>query len=77
MCYRYIKHYKLQALLNMAFFLNQTDLKLKLQKAEEEQALKEVNMRESIKCLTKEKDKLLYLSMERGKVIQVIICSPD
>ncbi|TKS67242.1 Coiled-coil domain-containing protein 89 [Collichthys lucidus] len=47
------------------------DLKLKLQKAEEEQALKEVNMRESIKCLTKEKDKLLHLSMERGKVIQM------
>ncbi|KAG8000682.1 Coiled-coil domain-containing protein 89, partial [Nibea albiflora] len=46
------------------------DLKLKLQKAEEEQALMEVSMRESIKCLTTEKDKLLHLSMERGKVIQ-------
>ncbi|XP_073330021.1 coiled-coil domain-containing protein 89 [Pagrus major] len=46
------------------------DLKLKLQKAEEEQALKENNVRESITRLNKEKDKLLSLSMERGKVIQ-------
>ncbi|XP_033990550.1 coiled-coil domain-containing protein 89 [Trematomus bernacchii] len=46
------------------------DLQQKLQKAEEEHALKESNMRESITSLTKEKDKLLYLSMERGKVIQ-------
>ncbi|KAK1902681.1 Collagen alpha-1(XXVIII) chain [Dissostichus eleginoides] len=48
----------------------QSDLQQKLQKAEEEHALKESNMRESITSLTKEKDKLLYLSMERGKVIQ-------
>ncbi|XP_074515457.1 coiled-coil domain-containing protein 89 [Sebastes fasciatus] len=46
------------------------DLKLKLQKAEEENALKEINMRESKTSITKEKDKLLRLSMERGKVIQ-------
>ncbi|KAK5861238.1 hypothetical protein PBY51_022650 [Eleginops maclovinus] len=46
------------------------DLRLKLQKAEEEHALKEINMTESITNFTKEKDKLLYLSMERGKVIQ-------
>ncbi|XP_030285448.1 coiled-coil domain-containing protein 89 [Sparus aurata] len=46
------------------------DLKLKLQKSEEEHALKENNMRESITRFTKEKDKLLSLSMERGKVIQ-------
>lgn len=59
-------------------FSPQPDLQQKLQKAEEEYALKESNMRESITSLTKEKDKLLYLSMERGKVIQVIknsICS--
>ncbi|XP_044072148.1 coiled-coil domain-containing protein 89 [Siniperca chuatsi] len=46
------------------------DLKLKLQKAEEEHALKEINLKESITSVTKEKDKLLHLSMERGKVIQ-------
>ncbi|KAL7385404.1 hypothetical protein ABVT39_021298 [Epinephelus coioides] len=46
------------------------DLKLKLQRAEEEHALKETNMRESISSLIQEKDKLLCLSMERGKVIQ-------
>ncbi|XP_036965470.1 coiled-coil domain-containing protein 89 isoform X2 [Acanthopagrus latus] len=46
------------------------DLKLKLQKSEEEHALKENDVRESITRLTKEKDKLLSLSMERGKVIQ-------
>ncbi|XP_042350245.1 coiled-coil domain-containing protein 89 [Plectropomus leopardus] len=46
------------------------ELELKLQKAEEEHALKETSIRDSITSLTKEKDKLLYLSMERGKVIQ-------
>ncbi|KAM9346836.1 coiled-coil domain-containing protein 89 [Symphorus nematophorus] len=46
------------------------DLKLNLQKAEEEHALKETNLRENITSLTTEKDKLLNLSMERGKVIQ-------
>ncbi|XP_076603261.1 coiled-coil domain-containing protein 89 [Chaetodon auriga] len=46
------------------------DLKLKLQKAEEEHALREINMRGGITSLTKEKDKLLSLSVERGKVIQ-------
>ncbi|XP_059198194.1 coiled-coil domain-containing protein 89-like [Centropristis striata] len=46
------------------------DLKMKLEKAKEEHALKEINMRESITSLIKEKDKLLNLSMERGKVIQ-------
>ncbi|XP_029315345.1 LOW QUALITY PROTEIN: coiled-coil domain-containing protein 89 [Cottoperca gobio] len=50
-----------------------SDLKLKLQKAEEEHALKETITsltKETITSLTKEKDKLLYLSMERGKIIQ-------
>ncbi|XP_068428847.1 coiled-coil domain-containing protein 89 [Clinocottus analis] len=46
------------------------DLKMKLQKTEEEHALKKMRSRESITSLTKEKDTLLYLSMERGKVIQ-------
>ncbi|XP_070694741.1 coiled-coil domain-containing protein 89 [Pempheris klunzingeri] len=46
------------------------DLHLKLQKTEEELALNEVNMRESITSLTREKDKLLHLSMERGRMIQ-------
>lgn len=49
-----------------------TDLKLKLQKAIEEHAAKETNMKESITSLNKEKDKLLYLSIERGRVIQVL-----
>lgn len=48
-----------------------TDLKLKLQKAIEEHAAKESNMKESIASLIKEKDKLLYMSIERGRVIQV------
>uniref|UniRef100_UPI0037E8535E coiled-coil domain-containing protein 89 n=1 Tax=Semicossyphus pulcher TaxID=241346 RepID=UPI0037E8535E len=47
------------------------DLKMKLQKAGEEHALKDTKMRESITSLNKEKDKLLHLSMERGKLIQV------
>ncbi|XP_054471946.1 coiled-coil domain-containing protein 89 [Anoplopoma fimbria] len=46
------------------------DLKMKLQKTEEEHALKKIYLRESITSLTKERDKLLHLSMERGKVIQ-------
>uniref|UniRef100_A0A3B4WP50 Zgc:172182 n=1 Tax=Seriola lalandi dorsalis TaxID=1841481 RepID=A0A3B4WP50_SERLL len=45
-------------------------MKLKLGMAEEKQALKEINTRESITSLAKEKDKLLSLSMERGRVIQ-------
>lgn len=49
-----------------------TDLKLKLQKAIEDHAAKETNMKESITSLIKEKDKLLYLSIERGRVIQVL-----
>ncbi|XP_068560386.1 coiled-coil domain-containing protein 89 isoform X1 [Cebidichthys violaceus] len=48
------------------------DLKTKLQKAEEEHALRKINLSESITSLAKERDKLLHLSMERGKVIQVI-----
>uniref|UniRef100_UPI003AAE81EC coiled-coil domain-containing protein 89 n=1 Tax=Centroberyx gerrardi TaxID=166262 RepID=UPI003AAE81EC len=46
------------------------DLKLQLQKAGDDHALKEISMKESITNLTKEKDKFLNLSMERGKVIQ-------
>ncbi|GLD67553.1 coiled-coil domain-containing protein 89 [Lates japonicus] len=46
------------------------DMKLKLERAEEKHALKEINMRESITSLTKEKDKLLSLSVERGRAIQ-------
>ncbi|XP_023142160.2 coiled-coil domain-containing protein 89 isoform X2 [Amphiprion ocellaris] len=46
------------------------DLKQKLQEAEEQLALKETNIRESLTNLTNEKDKLLCLSVERGKVIQ-------
>ncbi|XP_026232717.1 coiled-coil domain-containing protein 89 isoform X2 [Anabas testudineus] len=45
-------------------------LKLNLQNAENEHALKELDMRESLLNLTKEKDKLLSLSMERGQAIQ-------
>jgi len=45
---------------------------MKLQKTEEEQALKTIHLRESITSLAKERDTLLYLSLERGKVIQVI-----
>ncbi|XP_056281352.1 coiled-coil domain-containing protein 89 [Pseudoliparis swirei] len=46
------------------------ELKMKLQKTEEEQALKTIHLRESITSLAKERDTLLYLSLERGKVIQ-------
>ncbi|XP_061578896.1 coiled-coil domain-containing protein 89 [Cololabis saira] len=46
------------------------DLKLKLEEAQEQLALKELNFKESITNLTKENDKLLNLTMERGKVIQ-------
>ncbi|XP_040004946.1 coiled-coil domain-containing protein 89 isoform X2 [Xiphias gladius] len=46
------------------------DMTLKLEKAEENHALREMNTRESITSLTKERDKLLSLSMQRGRVIQ-------
>lgn len=48
-----------------------SELNLKLQDAEEQHTLKEISMRESITNLTKEKGKLLSLSMERGRAIQV------
>ncbi|KAK9538027.1 hypothetical protein VZT92_005589 [Zoarces viviparus] len=47
-----------------------SDLKTKLQQVEEEHALEKINLSESITSLAKERDKLLDLSMERGKVIQ-------
>ncbi|KAM3861974.1 coiled-coil domain-containing protein 89 [Diretmus argenteus] len=46
-----------------------SDLKLQLQKAADDHTLKEIRMKESITNLTKEKDKFLRLSMERGKII--------
>lgn len=52
-------------------FFPQPDLKLKLQNVEEQGALRETSMRESITNLTKEKGKLLALSLEREKTIQV------
>lgn len=52
-------------------FSSSSDLEMKLQNVEGEQALKDINLRESITRLTKERDKLLHLSMERGEVIQV------
>ncbi|XP_047457723.1 coiled-coil domain-containing protein 89 isoform X2 [Mugil cephalus] len=50
--------------------LSPSDLKLKLQETKEQLALKETSMRESSTSFTKEKDKLLCIAMERGKVIQ-------
>lgn len=47
-------------------------MKVKLSKAEEKHALNELNARKSIASLTKKKDELLSLSMERGRVIQVV-----
>ncbi|XP_069558512.1 coiled-coil domain-containing protein 89 [Brachyistius frenatus] len=46
------------------------ELKLKLKEAKEQHALKEKQMSASSTSLTREKDKLLSLSMERGKKIQ-------
>ncbi|XP_047226240.1 coiled-coil domain-containing protein 89 isoform X2 [Girardinichthys multiradiatus] len=46
------------------------DLKLKLAEAEKEHELKEISMRETITTLTREKGKLLDMSIERGKAIQ-------
>ncbi|CAG5865573.1 unnamed protein product, partial [Menidia menidia] len=46
------------------------DLKQKLEDAREQHASKEINMKESIADLTEERNKLLSLSVERGKVIQ-------
>nr|XP_057937976.1 coiled-coil domain-containing protein 89 [Doryrhamphus excisus] len=46
------------------------DLKLKLHKAEEQNTLKESTMSKSIIGLTKERDKLLRLSVERENIIQ-------
>ncbi|KAM6934183.1 coiled-coil domain-containing protein 89 [Xenentodon cancila] len=46
------------------------DSKLKLEEAKEQHAMKELNLKEIITNLTRENDKLLRLTMERGKVIQ-------
>uniref|UniRef100_A0A672J3P9 Zgc:172182 n=1 Tax=Salarias fasciatus TaxID=181472 RepID=A0A672J3P9_SALFA len=46
------------------------DLRKTLQETKEQHGAKELSMTESLDNLTKEKDKLLHLSMERGKVIQ-------
>ncbi|XP_035030959.1 coiled-coil domain-containing protein 89 [Hippoglossus stenolepis] len=46
------------------------ELKLKLQRDEEKYTAKEINMKKSTTCLIKEKEELLSLSVERGKVIQ-------
>ncbi|KAA8588171.1 hypothetical protein FQN60_001365 [Etheostoma spectabile] len=54
----------------IAFMEEYKTLKLNLQNAEEEHAFKETKMRESTTSLTIEKDKLLCLSIERGKIIQ-------
>ncbi|XP_028249319.1 coiled-coil domain-containing protein 89 [Parambassis ranga] len=60
-------HYKAKE----ASQLNQlSDFKLKLQEAKEQYALLEISMRESITSISKDKDRLLELSMERGKEIQ-------
>lgn len=68
----------LQTSFKLVAFLPQSDVKRTLQEVEEQLALKETSMRESLTSFTKEKDKLLCISMERGKVIQVnkkSICS--
>uniref|UniRef100_A0A3Q3B9D7 Zgc:172182 n=1 Tax=Kryptolebias marmoratus TaxID=37003 RepID=A0A3Q3B9D7_KRYMA len=46
------------------------DFKLKLKETKDQRALKEISMTESLANLTKEKDKMLIISMEREKVIQ-------
>ncbi|XP_061827654.1 coiled-coil domain-containing protein 89 [Nerophis lumbriciformis] len=46
------------------------DLKLKVHKAEDQHTLKEATMSKSITCLTKERDKLLRICMERENTIQ-------
>uniref|UniRef100_A0A096MAR7 Zgc:172182 n=1 Tax=Poecilia formosa TaxID=48698 RepID=A0A096MAR7_POEFO len=52
------------------------DLKLKLSEAQEEHALKETSLKETIAHLTCERKKLLDISMERGKSIQVNVDFP-
>lgn len=51
--------------------LSPSELELKLQKVEGENAVKEANLRENVKLLTKENDRLLHLSVERMQVMQV------
>lgn len=51
-------------------------LKLELERAEEKFALKEMDLRKTIAGLAEEKSKILSLSMERARVIQVIQCLP-
>lgn len=55
----------------MTVFLSRSELELKLLKMEEEQAVKEANLRENVKLLTKDNEKLLNLSAERMQTIQV------
>lgn len=51
-------------------------LKLELERAEEKFALKEMDLRKTIAGLAEEKSKILSLSMERARVIQVMQCLP-
>lgn len=47
-----------------------SEVALKLKVCQERETMKETLAEERIKALTKEKDKLLELSMQRGKIIQ-------
>lgn len=52
------------------------DLRQKLQKASEEHKAREYHSKEHIKNLSKERDELLYVSLERANFVQVrIVCS--
>lgn len=58
------------------YFSLKTDLRLKLQKATEEHNTREYNSKERINNLSKERDELLYLSLERANFVQVRnVCS--
>lgn len=44
---------------------------MKLQKATEEHNVREYNSKEHIRNLSKERDELLYITLERGNIVQV------
>lgn len=56
---------------NSNYFSSKPDLRLKLQKATEEHNAREYNSRERIENLSKERDELLYLTLERANFVQV------
>lgn len=67
----FMQHSPNRIALKLRRFLSPSELELKLQKTEGESAVKEAHLRENVKLLTKENDRLSHLSLERMQTVQV------